>query len=509
MVLSSLATYSAEAAGIPRKAISTFDKWATSDIPDLSSSYQAVGGKNVANGYAGLNGSTKISETQIPDLSPTYQKVTGKNVANGYAGLNGSTKISETQIPDLSPTYQKVTGKNAANGYAGLDSGTKVPTSLLPAVVVRTDQTNTFGAFDQLLMALHLKIVDDTDASKVLTFDNSGMSGSTTLTIKPLSTTTQTLQIPNITTPDTLDVLGLAQAITGQKTFTNPLILGGGAIKSSSSTPVGFEVGNTALTVGSLGTIVTPSQTTNSLYPTDAQGGNVEGSIVYNRAASELHCRTQNIWIDCNGLDRAVGYIAGGSTAATTISSSGLLTGTATGTVTDSNDNDGRAKNIASAATTGSAAKISTTLFMTSESQYNPVLTVRMKNVEYANSERIWVGFTGAAFPSNTAFTTAHVAIRAVQGTDTTYKLDTADGATQSQTDTGVAVTTNVAHTFRIRIDNVTPQVCVSIDGAAEICKTSNLPAATTNMGVESSVIAGSNAAKNQHFYWMTLEQDG
>ncbi|MBI3842742.1 MAG: hypothetical protein HY295_06350, partial [Thaumarchaeota archaeon] len=98
----------------------------------------------------------------------------------------------------------------------------------LPTVTVYTDQANTFGAFDQLFNALNLKIVDNTDATKIVTFDNSGMTTAKTLTIKPLSTTTQTLQIPSITATDTLATLALAQTFTAAKTFpASGIILGG------------------------------------------------------------------------------------------------------------------------------------------------------------------------------------------------------------------------------------------------------------------------------------------
>ncbi len=288
---------------------------------------------------------------------------------------------------------------------------------------------------------------------------------------------------------------------------TNFIIVGGGSIKSSSSTPVAYQVTNTALTIGSLGTIELPVKTT-TLYPSDAQGGNIKGSVVYNSANKQIQCRDTNIWIACDAGQRAWGYSAG-STVATSIAATGLLNGAApTGTVSDSNDADGRAKNIAGTGT-GTALKVSTTVFANTERQYNPVLVVRAKNVEYANAEPYWIGFTAAAFPNSGTFTTNHIAIRALQGTDTNFQLDTADGTTQSRTDLGVAVAANAVHTFRIRVDSATPQACVSIDYGAETCKTTNLPSAATDMGLEVTIWQPTGTTKNMKFYWMYLEQDG
>jgi hypothetical protein len=57
-----------------------------------------------------------------------------KGSANGYASLDGTTKVPAAQIPDLSATYQAVSGKGAASGYASLDAGAKVPAAQLPVL---------------------------------------------------------------------------------------------------------------------------------------------------------------------------------------------------------------------------------------------------------------------------------------------------------------------------------------------------------------------------------------
>jgi hypothetical protein len=93
----------------------------------------------------------------------------------------------------------------------------------IPATTVYTDQTNTFGAFNQLFKDSNFQIVASADATKILTWLLSGMTTGTTLTIASNQTTAQTLTIPNITGADTLATLSLAQTFLAKKTFTTSL----------------------------------------------------------------------------------------------------------------------------------------------------------------------------------------------------------------------------------------------------------------------------------------------
>lgn len=73
---------------------------------------------DVANLQTTIDGKSDTSHNH----NATYQALSGKNAANGYAGLDGSTKITIGQIPSLSGTYVAVSTANAANGYLQLDS---------------------------------------------------------------------------------------------------------------------------------------------------------------------------------------------------------------------------------------------------------------------------------------------------------------------------------------------------------------------------------------------------
>ena len=61
---------------------------------------------------------------------------------------------------------------------------------------------------------------DSSDTTKVLALDVSGNTASVTTTLKPTSSTSQTLSLPNITGADTLVSLALAQTITAVKTMS-------------------------------------------------------------------------------------------------------------------------------------------------------------------------------------------------------------------------------------------------------------------------------------------------
>ena len=87
---------------------------------------------------------------------------------------------------------------------------------------------------------------------------------------------------------DILTLVGSTQLARFQAVLE---ILGGQIIRSSSSTEIGIQVTNAALTVGSLGSLVLPVKT-NANAPNDAEGGNLVGCIVFNSNDNTLEVRT-------------------------------------------------------------------------------------------------------------------------------------------------------------------------------------------------------------------------
>jgi len=67
-------------------------------------------------------------------------------------------------------------------------------------------------------------------------------------------------------------------------------ITGGQVLRSSDGTEIGIQVTNASLTVGSLGSLVLPVKTDGGA-PTDAEMGNLVGSILYNSSDNTLEVR--------------------------------------------------------------------------------------------------------------------------------------------------------------------------------------------------------------------------
>jgi len=138
------------------------------------STYQALNQKNQPNGYAGLDGSGKLSASQVPDLSSVYQPLdsdltviaglscsSGQIIKRNASGLwecaNDATGGSPTwgsitgtlsNQTDLQAaldgkanathnhdsTYQALSQKNQAYGYAGLDASGLLAVSQIPGL---------------------------------------------------------------------------------------------------------------------------------------------------------------------------------------------------------------------------------------------------------------------------------------------------------------------------------------------------------------------------------------
>lgn len=87
------------------------------------------------------------------------------------------------------------------------------------------------------------------DSTKIMKFDLSGQTTAKTLTIASTLTTTQTLNVPNITGTDTLSVLGLAQTYSALKTFTGGVTVTTTGISSSVLNAFSsLNIGTTSLT---------------------------------------------------------------------------------------------------------------------------------------------------------------------------------------------------------------------------------------------------------------------
>jgi len=117
----------------------------THAAPDLSG-YQLTSQKNAANGYAGLDASSKLTFSQIPTgTTSTTVAIGNHNHDTSYAALTHAHAIAD--VTNLSSSlaaksdtthnhdsaYIPLSQKGAASGVATLDATGKVPTAQLPA----------------------------------------------------------------------------------------------------------------------------------------------------------------------------------------------------------------------------------------------------------------------------------------------------------------------------------------------------------------------------------------
>jgi hypothetical protein len=165
-----------------------------------------------------------------------YTPVTNTRTVNGKAlSADIVLALASADFANQGTTSTVLHGNAAGNPTFGsvvdADIGAHTSTKIsittkgqLNSAIVYNDQTNTFGAFNQLFKDANLRIVGSADATKVVTFDNSGQTTGTVTTIANLNTVSRTLQIPALTGTDTIATTGLAQTFTVAKTFNDSIL---------------------------------------------------------------------------------------------------------------------------------------------------------------------------------------------------------------------------------------------------------------------------------------------
>jgi hypothetical protein len=109
-------------------------------------------------------------------------------------------------------------------------TGTVAGSATYTAPVLSGTITGTYslGGTPTITIAdANLIVTGSSDATKIIKLEADGMAASRTLTVAGLQTTSQTLNIPDITASDTIVTTGLTQTITGIKTITNPTLAAG------------------------------------------------------------------------------------------------------------------------------------------------------------------------------------------------------------------------------------------------------------------------------------------
>jgi hypothetical protein len=135
--------------------------------------------------------------------------VTIPNIAASTSFIVDATDITKKVAFDLSGETAGAT--TTFSFIASTNKTITFPNSTGTVAILTAIQTFT----NKKLTADTTTIIDGTDATKIIALSLSGMTTAKTLTLASAQTTTQTLNIPNITGTDTLATLGLTQNFTG------------------------------------------------------------------------------------------------------------------------------------------------------------------------------------------------------------------------------------------------------------------------------------------------------
>ena len=272
-------------------------------------------------GQAGLAVSSATTLTGAVSLGGALSAVSG---ASSLAGLTSSATTHTSLIVNSATT---LTGPVSFGGALSAVSGASILAALTSSATAVTSLTVssavTFSGITKVLDQGDFIIQNQADTTKQLEFNLSGQTTGKLVTISSLLTTTQIIQIPNITATDTLATLGLAQAFTAVNTFSNSqdaTALGTGALVLSAG---GLSVNN-QVRIGGVATLSGATVTSSTQT----------GVLVLNggTAATSIGMGQGNL--NVGGVIQATGAIGSSASinAATTISTTnGSITANNTG----------------------------------------------------------------------------------------------------------------------------------------------------------------------------------
>ena len=195
----------------------------------------------IQNQSSGTGASSDIIVSNNSGTATTYYGNFGMN-SSTYTGT-GSLNLANA-VYLYSQTGDLVLGTNTSNAvhllanHSATDAITINSSNnvLLPALstagIVTNSATGQLGSTTAPTLASIidtsnvLNIKDSTDNTKILALNVSGNTAGITTTLKPTSSTSQIIQLPNVTTTDTLAALGLAQTFSAAQTFSSSVTMG-------------------------------------------------------------------------------------------------------------------------------------------------------------------------------------------------------------------------------------------------------------------------------------------
>jgi hypothetical protein len=156
-----------------------------------------------------------------------------------------------------------------------VSSNLSVTLSLPTTTDTLVGRTSTDNLQNKSLFDTSVNFVNSADTTKKMAHSLSGMTTGTTLTLAGTQTTSQTLNIPNITATDTVATLKLSQTFTGTNTFSTPptfsSLTTAGVLLNNSSGVVSSSAGALAIANGGTGA-TTQSGAANAVLPSQTSG---------------------------------------------------------------------------------------------------------------------------------------------------------------------------------------------------------------------------------------------
>lgn len=169
-------------------------------------------------------------------LTPLTAPVLANMIELVTANIDNPTELNAigTAVEDLRLVHENVAGADRATLYRLDTSNASVSAPWVMASAAAGLQWVAICGYacnQAVKIANALSLLDATDHTKIITWVLSSLTTGITLTLKPTSSTSQTLQYPNITATDTLVTLGLAS-----QTLSGTLLLSGTTPSTSTST---------------------------------------------------------------------------------------------------------------------------------------------------------------------------------------------------------------------------------------------------------------------------------
>jgi hypothetical protein len=214
-----------------------------------------------------------------PVITPTTSGAIAGLISLITANIDNPTELNAvgTAVEDIRLVHENVAGSDRATLYRLDTSSDSVSAPYVMASAtagLRWVAIAGYAVNQAVKLAGGVTALDPTDKTKALTWDLTGQTTGITLTLKPTSSTSQTLQYPNITATDTIETLGLAQTITALKTYT-----GGVTLTTAALTLTDVNVALSATTGTKFGTATTQKLAFFNANPVAQQTGDVATAL--------------------------------------------------------------------------------------------------------------------------------------------------------------------------------------------------------------------------------------